>query len=106
MHPRAILVALLFPILLCASTTPDRAKGISMHMLPKRVADLGGKPWGFTVDYASHLRPESAQPVLQTTEQFLKYVRKQDPSVQENGSGSSLPIPTLTPNLKQNYCRT
>lgn len=67
------------------ATAPDRAKGISIHMLPKRVADLGGSKWGFEVDDRSYLKTESEQPVLQTPQEFLSFVRKQDTSVQENG---------------------
>jgi hypothetical protein len=67
------------------AAAPERAKGISMHQLPKRVADLGGNKWGLSVDYAAHLKPESEQPVLQSTQEFLAFVRKQDKSVQENG---------------------
>ena len=64
---------------------PERAKGISMHMVPKRVADLGGKKWGLVVSYAEYLKPEQAQPVLQSGAEFLTFVRKQDKGVQENG---------------------
>jgi hypothetical protein len=72
----------------CAASvaTPERSKGISMHMLPKRVADIAGKKWGLNVDYARYLKPESEQPVLQTSDEFLAFVRKQDKDVQENGA--------------------
>ncbi len=56
-----------------------------MHMLPKRVADIGRRPWGFTVDYSPRLKPESQRPVIQTVEDVLSYIRKQDAGVQENG---------------------
>ena len=46
--------------------TPERAKGISMHMMPQRVADIGGKKWGLVVTYAEYLKPEPAEPVLQS----------------------------------------
>ena len=68
-----------------ALAAPERAKGISVHMLPKRVADLGGQKWGLSVDYADYLKPERQQPVLQTSKEFLTFVRKQDAQVQENG---------------------
>jgi hypothetical protein len=64
---------------------PERAKGISIHMLPKRVADVGGQRWGLSVDYADYLKPESQQPVLQAPKELLAFVRKQDAHVQENG---------------------
>jgi hypothetical protein len=47
-----------------------RSQGIAMHMLPKQVADWGGKRWGFTVDFSPVLQPEEAQPVLQATTSF------------------------------------
>ena len=68
-----------------ANSPPLRAKGISMHMLPKRAAELGGDEWGLQVDHASYLKPEASKPVLQTTEEFVSYVHKQDSSVQQNG---------------------
>jgi hypothetical protein len=70
---------------LALAATPERAKGISVHMLPKRVADLGKRQWGFVVSHAEYLKPESAQPVLQSPAELLRFVRKQSPSVQDNG---------------------
>jgi hypothetical protein len=67
------------------ASSPERSKGISMHMLPKRVADLGGGKWGFAVTYAKYLKIEAEPPTLQTTKEFLSFVRKQDEAVQENG---------------------
>jgi len=69
-----------------AAVTPDRAKGISIHMLPKQVANLDPQlKWGLVVSYADYLKPEQAQPVLQSATEFLTFVRKQDKTVQENG---------------------
>ena len=68
-----------------SASAPDRAKGIAMHMLPKRVADIGGKKWGFLVSYAAYLKPEEVVPVLQSATDFLVFVRKQDQGVQDNG---------------------
>jgi len=56
-----------------------------MHMLPKRVADMGGQKWGFSVDFTDHLKSESQQLVLQTPKDFLAFVPRQDSQVQENG---------------------
>ena len=56
-----------------------------MHMLPKRVADLGGKKWGLVVTYADYLKPEPEEPVLQSANEVLVFVRKQTPEIQENG---------------------
>jgi hypothetical protein len=84
------IVALFIGVLLCcfvlyAATSPERTQGISIHMLPKRVAEIGGRPWGFTVDYSPRLKAESQQPSIQTVANLLLYVRKQDAVVQENG---------------------
>lgn len=72
-------------LLLPGANAQERSQGISMHMLPKRVADMGGKPWGFTVDYSPKLQPERQRPVLQTADDVLSYIRKQNATVQENG---------------------
>jgi hypothetical protein len=70
---------------MAAPSTPERAKGISMHMLPERVANLGGKKWGLVVTYADYLRSEPEEPVLQSAKEVLTFVRKQARGVQENG---------------------
>lgn len=80
-----VLIASALACVLFAANAPERDKGVSIHMLPKSVANLAGKKWGLTVDYSGFLKPESAQPVLQSTEELLAFVRKQDRSVQENG---------------------
>jgi len=64
---------------------PDRSKGISVHALPKRVAKISGKPWGLEVAYAPYLKPEPGQPFLQSIDDVLRYVKKQDPDVIKNG---------------------
>ncbi len=56
-----------------------------MHMLPKRVADLGGNKWGLTVSAASYLTPDAGSTTLQTAAEFLAFVQKQNNSVKENG---------------------
>lgn len=86
MQRLAAIFILLFTLTAAfAASTPDRAHGISMHMLPKRVAELGNKKWGFVVSYASYLKPEQSQPVLQTTSEFFAFVQKQDKTVRDNG---------------------
>jgi hypothetical protein len=86
MRRLGILLILVFTLAsVVAANTPDRANGISMHMLPKRVAELSGKNWGFVVSYANYLKPEQSQPVLQSTSEFLAYVQKQDKAVKANG---------------------
>jgi hypothetical protein len=75
---------LLIPLVLIAQA-PQRSRGISIHMLPKGVADLGHDKWGFTVDFRPYLKAEPEPPVLQSAGDLVLYVRKQDKSVQENG---------------------
>lgn len=79
------LVFLLLAASAATSAEPERSKGISAHMLPKRVAELGQKKWGFVVAYAQFLKPEQLQPVLQSPTEVLAFIRKQDASAQENG---------------------
>lgn len=55
----AVFLILFFSsVSLAVEIIPERSKGISMHMLPKQVADMGGLKWGFTVSYKK--TPESA----------------------------------------------
>jgi hypothetical protein len=91
----AVFLVLFFTsVTLAIETLPERTKGISMHMLPKRVANLGGQKWGFVVSYAEYLKPEQEKPILQNTKEFLVYVRKQDKEVQENGVWIVITNPT------------
>lgn len=80
----SLIICLLFACPVYAAE-PERDKGISVHALPKRVADMTGKPWGFQVAYAPYLKPEPGQPYLQSVKDLLEYISKQDPSVIENG---------------------
>ncbi len=68
-----------------AVESPDRAKGVSLHMLPKRVADLSHGAWGFVVAPASHLTPIPDHHVLQSASALLSFARKQAAPVQRNG---------------------
>jgi hypothetical protein len=69
---------------LAFAAAPDRSKGISTHMLPKRVADLSGAKWGLTVTATPYLTPDAGTTTLQTKE-FLAFVQKQSDTVKENG---------------------
>ena len=82
---RAILIMFALTWPLVAASAPQRSKGISIHMLPQRVASLSGEKWGLKVDYSKLLQPEAEQPVLQTPGELLAFVRKQDKDIQENG---------------------
>ncbi|MCK4535656.1 MAG: hypothetical protein KAT93_01510 [Desulfuromonadales bacterium] len=80
-----VLIAILLVLPVFSYAEPVREQGITMQMLPERMAKLDGKPWGFWVDYADYLMPENRQPVLQTTVEFMTFVQKQKPEVQANG---------------------
>jgi len=80
-----LLVLLMMLATLVSAAEPERLKGISLHMLPKGVAELGGKKWGFVVTYSVHLKPEQSQPVLQSASEFLTFVQKQEKAVRDNG---------------------
>jgi hypothetical protein len=74
----ALLTVFMFGFLgLAAAITPQRSQGISMHMLPKGVADLSGAKWGLTVDRSSV--------VIQTTQEFLDFYNNQSSATKENG---------------------
>lgn len=80
-----LLVLSLLVATTASAIEPERSRGISMHMLPKRVADLGNQKWGFVVTFAGYLKPEVTQPVLQTSQEFMSFVQKQNNSVKDNG---------------------
>jgi hypothetical protein len=72
-------------LLATAGVAQERSQGISVHMLPKRVAEIGGMAWGFSVDRSPRLKAESHRVVIHTVADILSYIRKQDTGVQENG---------------------
>jgi hypothetical protein len=45
----ATIFCLLLTVRLCLAQEPDRSKGLSVHMLPDRVAHIGGSSGGFVV---------------------------------------------------------
>ena len=80
----ALVALILLPSLSLPAAAQERGKGISVHMLPKRVADLGGDPWGFRVSMVGTKRVGSP-PTIQSVAALLAFYREQEPSVQENG---------------------
>jgi len=84
MHP-AKYVSLYFLAAVCLLAEPARQGGVSAHMLPKGVADLGNGKWGFVISFAPYLKPEAEQPVIQTASALVAFVEKQDKEVQDNG---------------------
>ncbi len=83
----AILIALAVSATLSApiAVAQQRSQGISVHMLPRRVAEMGGRPWGFTLDQSPILKAASPHPAFQTPEDLLSFIRQQDARVQQNG---------------------
>ena len=79
------IILSVFTLTTAYAQSPQRAKGISVHALPKRVAEISGKPWGLEVSYAPYLKPEPGIPYLQSIQDVLTYINKQDPSVIKNG---------------------
>jgi len=79
-----ILIVFLF-VPVAHALEPQREKGISAHALPKRIADISGKPWGLEVSYAPYLKPEPGRPYLQSVKDVIEFVKKQDKSVIEHG---------------------
>jgi hypothetical protein len=61
----------------------ERRQGLSLHLLPKRVADMGGQPWGLTVDRSWRLKGEP--PAIESAADLQRYFREQSESVQANG---------------------
>ncbi|MEW8682900.1 MAG: hypothetical protein AB2536_13450 [Candidatus Thiodiazotropha endolucinida] len=84
---KRIFALLIFPVIALTAIAgePQREKGISVHALPKRVAEISGQPWGLQVSYAPYLKPEPGQPYLQSVKDVLVYIEKQEISVVENG---------------------
>jgi hypothetical protein len=72
-------------VLFASAGAQERSQGISVHMLPKRVADIGGMAWGFTVDHSPRLKAGSQHLTIQTVADLLSFIRQQDTGVQENG---------------------
>ena len=80
-----LVMSLLFTASWALAAAPERERGVSMHMLPKRVVDLQGQKWGFIVAYTAYLQPEKQQPILQSAEEVHAFFSKQDRTVQQNG---------------------
>ena len=78
---KSILLLLLTATFLIAEE-PTRADGLSVHMLPDRVAEIGGGHGGFTVtDPTTHQRGSTCtQP-----EELLAYFQHLAAPIQQNG---------------------
>src|SRR5438046_1180819 len=73
---RALLpFAIVLAATTCIAGEPERTKGLSVHMLPERVAQISGKSGGFTVE---------SQTYADAT-QLLAYFQTLSAATQENG---------------------
>jgi hypothetical protein len=79
MRARDIALAVWFAAAaFCAAGEPDRAKGLSVHMLPDRVAQIDGHSGGFTADAGGTQTYSDAA-------QLLAYFHTLPAATQENG---------------------
>ena len=79
----ALLAAFLCLALVGAtSESPARERGLSLHMLPNRVASLSGAKGGFTPTLPGGKPSANA---IQTAEELKTYFRSLDKVVQDNG---------------------
>jgi hypothetical protein len=80
---RTVVWLMAFLLLAGVARGQERGAGLSLHLLPKRVADLSGQPWGLTVDRSWRLQGEP--PAIESAADLLTYFRKQSEGVQANG---------------------
>jgi hypothetical protein len=84
----ASLMFLSFSRPIYCADEPRRVDGLSVHMTPKRVAQLDEKKrvkWGFMVSQLKDLKPSAERPVFQAPEELFKYFRGLSPAIRENG---------------------
>jgi hypothetical protein len=77
-----LILCILLSLALTAIAEFRREKGLSLHMLPKRVADLSDDKWGFTVTLPGKVKPGH---VLQTSDELIKYFDELSPEIRSNG---------------------
>ncbi len=99
----ACVVTLLSSLMSAQENSPSRAKGVSMHMLPKGAADLGPMQWGLVVSHAGDWKPGQKQVVFQTTAEFLDFYRAQNSDVQANGAWIVVTHPDAYSDEEKNF---
>lgn len=65
-----------------------REEGLSVHVMPKRVAELDKTKqvkWGFMISQSYKLQPPLERPIFTKPEELIKYFRTLPKKVQENG---------------------
>ena len=82
------ITALLTCVTAWGANAPERAKGLSAHSLPKRVAalDPSGKiKWGYTISLPGVQVAPADRPVVQSAAALVEFLKKQPATVQANG---------------------
>lgn len=64
---------------------PKRSNGLSVHMLPKRVAEIRKEKPGFTITEQGGKRPPKATPTFESAQELVEYIKTLPPEIQENG---------------------
>lgn len=78
---RILTLCIIFATALSAFAKPERDKGLSLHMLPDRIAKMDNEKGGFTV---SSPAPRKEMPAMDA-KQILEYFQHLPASVKENG---------------------
>jgi hypothetical protein len=80
-----ILTSLLIAATVALAAEPQRAGCLSVHMLPKRVADISKEKAGFTISQQGGSRPPKGTPTMETAQALVDYFKKLSPEIQQNG---------------------
>ena len=80
-----ILTTLLSVAIVAFAAEPQRAGGLSVHMLPKRVADISQATAGFTISKLGNIKPPMGTPTMETAQPLVDYFKKLSPEIQQNG---------------------
>lgn len=80
-----ILTNFLIVATVALAAEPQRTGGLSVHMLPKRVADISKTTAGFTISQLGSAKPPKSTPTMETAKALVGYFQKQSPEIQQNG---------------------
>ncbi len=79
---RVIIALVLLVTVVTTQAELWRDRGLSLHMLPKRVADLSGSKWGFTITLPDGSKPDKT---IQSAAELKTYFTSLSAEIQENG---------------------
>lgn len=80
---RILAFAILFlGIIILAWAAPSRNQGLSLHMLPKEVAEISGNKWGFIVTLPEQKRIDKT---IQSAKELYGYFKSLPKEIQGNG---------------------